>query len=210
LLPVPRIWLAGTYGIELCTPDGELLQRADLSAIRPGLEVLKPIWQHLIEQRTGFFLEDKGWTLALHARFASEDEAAQVMAEAVQATLNFAASGEFRVLQSQRFLEVGPALAHKGHTVDYVLEQWAWPGALPVYLGDDDKDEDAFERIKAHQGIALVVSALQRKTLADAQLVSPEAARAWLNTLAEQLSHRAQMALPPEHGSPPQEERLIS
>ena len=79
------------------------------------------------------------------------------------------------------------ALAHKGRTVAYLLDQLAWPGALPVYLGDDDKDEDAFETIKAYQGVALVVGAFQRKTLADARLASPQAARVWLNTLVEQL-----------------------
>ena len=191
LLPVPHTWLAGTYGVELYTPDGKLLQRAERSVIRPGLEQLKSNWQQLIAQRTGFFLEDKDLALALHARFANEAEADYVLAKAWLSTLGLAASNEFRVLQGQRFLEVGPAIAHKGCTVAYLLDQFAWPGALPVYLGDDDKDEDAFETIKANRGVALIVSALQRKTLADAQLTSPQAARDWLNTLAQRLGERA-------------------
>ena len=190
LLPVSYIWLAGTYGIELYTPDGELLLRAERSIIRPRLEQLLPIWQQLIANRTGFFLEDKGWTLALHARFAAEAEAQHVLSEACLSTLELAASNEFRVLQGDRFLEVGPTMAHKGRAVDYILEQFAWPGALPVFLGDDDKDEDAFAAIQAKQGVALVISALERKTFADARLTSPQAARDWLNTLAGQLGER--------------------
>ncbi len=108
-------------------------------------------------------------------------------------TLRLAASGEFRVLQGQRFLEVAPAIAHKGRTVDYLLDRFAWPGALPVYLGDDDKDEDAFDAIKAQHGVALLVAALPRPTRAAAQLVSPQAARAWLNQLAEHLSAKEAM-----------------
>lgn len=191
LLPVPNILLAGTYGVELYTPDGKLLERAERSVIRPTLEQLKSIWQQLIAKRSGFFLEDKGWALALHARFADEVEADQVLSDASLLALKLASSGEFHVLQGQRFLEVGPTIAHKGCAVEYILDRFAWPGALPVYLGDDDKDEDAFETIKAYQGVALVVTALQRETLADAQLTSPQAARDWLNTLARQLSAKA-------------------
>jgi trehalose-phosphatase len=92
------------------------------------------------------------------------------------------------VLQGQRFLEVSPAIAHKGCTIDYVLDRFAWPGALPVYLGDDDQDEEAFATIKAHHGAALLVAALRQTTLADAQLPSPQAARNWLSQLVEHLS----------------------
>ncbi len=188
LLPVPGIFLAGTYGVELYTPDGELLLRAERSRIRPALEQLTPIWQQLISDRAGFFLEDKGWALALHARFAHDAEANQVLSSAWASIVELASSSEFRVLHSQRFLEVGPAIARKDHTVDYVLERFAWPGALPVYLGDDDQDEEAFATIKAHHGVALLVAAFQRTTLADAQLASPQATRDWLNQLAERLS----------------------
>ena len=191
LLPVPHIFLAGTYGVELYTPAGELLQRAERSIIRPALEQFKPIWQQLISDRAGFFIEDKGWALALHARFAPEAEAHEVLAAACAAITELASSSEFRILQGQHFLEVGPAIAQKGRTVDYVLDRFAWPNALPVYVGDDDQDEDAFATIKAHQGVALLVAALRRTTLADAQLASPQAARDWLNLLAERLGAKA-------------------
>ncbi len=190
LFPVPNILLAGTYGVEMFTPEGELVQRADRGVIRPVLEQLKSIWQPRIADRSGFFLEDKGWALALHARYATEAEADQVLADARLTALRLASVHEFHVLQGQRFLEVGPAVARKGRAVSYILDRFAWPGALPVYLGDDDQDEDAFETIKVYRGVTLVVSALQRKTLADARLTSPQAARDWLDTLAEQLRAR--------------------
>ncbi len=188
LLPVSNILLAGTYGVELQTPDGEVLQRAEPIVIRPALERLKPIWQQIISDRAGFLIEDKGWTLALHARFAHEVVARQVLSAAYASLVELAATGEFRVLQGQRFLEICPAIAHKGRTVDYVLDRFAWPGALPLYLGDDAQDEEAFAAIKDRHGVALLVAALQRSTLADAQLASPQAARTWLSQLAERLS----------------------
>ena len=67
LLPVPMAFLAGTYGIELQTPSDGRIERADYATIRPPLERLKPFWEKIIAGRSGFFLEDKGWALALHA-----------------------------------------------------------------------------------------------------------------------------------------------
>jgi trehalose 6-phosphate phosphatase len=183
LLPVPGLLLAGTYGIELQTPNGAQINRVTYDGIRPTLDGLKPRWEHLIADRDGFFLEDKGWSLALHARFAPEDEAERLLDAAYQMATEVASSGLFRLLGGHKFLEIGPILAHKGRTVEYLLERYPWPGALPVYLGDDDKDEEAFGVIQAGGGIAILVAGEPRGTQADCRLESPQAVRQWLDTL---------------------------
>jgi trehalose-phosphatase len=188
LVPVPGVLLAGTYGVELQTPEGERVDRLDYHRLRPVLDALKPEWAALIGEREGFFLEDKGWALALHARFAARDEADVVLSAAH--SLAVAATDEadpdmFRLLGGHRFLEIGPRLAHKGLTVAYLLDRYPWPGALPLYLGDDDKDEEAFGVIKARGGIAVVVAAEPRPTEADMRLKSPQAARRWLESLLQ-------------------------
>ena len=185
LVPVPGILLAGTYGIELQTPQGERIDRLEYGAIRPTLEALKPRWAGLIAGRNGFFLEDKGWALALHGRFAEEAETEGVLATArrlVNDRIQSTSPDLFRLLGGHKFLEIGPRLAHKGHTVDYLLAQDPWPGALPLYLGDDDKDEEAFGVVKDQGGIAILVAAQPRETQADGRLESPQVARAWLRT----------------------------
>jgi trehalose-phosphatase len=82
LLPIEGIFIAATYGLELLTPEGENIPREDYAAIRPYLEQLKPQWQSLINGHKGFFLEDKGWALALHGRFASASEADRILSTA--------------------------------------------------------------------------------------------------------------------------------
>jgi trehalose 6-phosphate phosphatase len=183
LLPVPGIFLAGTYGIELQTPEGERITRVEYDAIRPTLDGLKPHWEQVIADREGFYLEDKGWTLALHARSADEDEAEEVLAAARRMATSAARSGPFRLMGGHKFLEIGPTLAHKGQTVEYLLDRYPWTGASPVYLGDDDKDEEAFGVIKARGGITILVAREPRKTKADYRLESPRAARHWLERL---------------------------
>jgi len=186
LVPVPGVLLAGTYGIQLQTPEGERVDRLDYDRLRPTLDALKPRWADLVAGRQGFFLEDKGWAMALHARFADEDEADRVLAGAhrlADAALKRAVPGLFRLLGGHKFLEIGPRLAHKGLTVAHLLDRYPWPGALSLYLGDDDKDEEAFGVIKARGGVAVVVASESRETEADMRLESPQAARRWLEML---------------------------
>jgi trehalose 6-phosphate phosphatase len=186
LVPVPGILLAGTYGVELQTPEGKRIDRLEYDRLRPTLQALKPRWADLIGKRQGFFLEDKGWALALHARFADDDEADRVIAQArhlADAAMHRADPEWFRLLGGHKFLEIGPRLAHKGLAVAYLLDHYPWPGALPLYLGDDDKDEEAFGVVQARGGIAVVVASQPRETEADLRLESPQAARGWLKDL---------------------------
>ncbi|MGC9336005.1 MAG: trehalose-phosphatase [Anaerolineae bacterium] len=191
LLPVPGLLLAGTYGVELRLPGGERVDRVAYDEIRPVLEEIKPRWKRLTAGRHGFFLEDKGWALAIHARYAAPAEADRVLGEARGMIGKAASSDLFRVLGGHKFLEIGPALAHKGRTVAYLLHQFPRSGALPLYIGDDDKDEEAFGVIQARGGIAIRVCEERCETRADGRLESPGEVRRWLAGLPGKLGGRS-------------------
>lgn len=186
LLPIKGMFLAGTYGIEILNPDGETVSRLEYAAIRPALEAIEPQWEQLVAGRRGFFLEDKGWTLALHARFADEEEAERVMVQAMQALEQQPLGDRFRILGGHRFLEIAPRLASKREAVVYLLDQYPFPDAGLLYIGDDDKDEEAFPVIQAGGGIAVKVlqpSQRARPTRADLFFESPAETRRWLELL---------------------------
>ena len=191
LLPVSEVLLAGTYGVELLLPNGEKVDRVPYDDVRPILEEIKPGWQDLIAEREGFFLEDKGWALALHARYATDNLAEAVLEEARElassAVTEASESELFRILGGHKFLEVGPALANKGKTVEHLLDRSPSPDALLLYVGDDDKDEEAFDVVHAHGGLAIRVCDGPCETEADARLASPEEVRHWLHTLITRL-----------------------
>lgn len=191
LVPVPGLLLAGTYGVEMQTPTGKHLHRLEYASIRPLLAQVQADWEQLLMGRKGFYLEDKGWAIALHARFADGEEALAVLAEAqaqAEQALDAAAPGVFRLLGGHKFLEIGPSLAHKGRTVEHLLEVYPPDDHLLVYLGDDDKDEEAFAVVQAQGGLALRVGDASHPTSADCRLPSPQAAREWLAALPHLLA----------------------
>ncbi len=170
LLPIEGIFLAGTYGIELLKETGEMINRVAYSDIRPALETIKPQWEQIIRGRNGFFLEDKGWTLALHAGFAQQYEAQQVISQAHRALRQRPLTRHFQILGDHKFLEIAPSLASKGNAVSYLLSRYPLPNAQLLYIGDDDKDEEAFYVIHAKGGVAIKVlqpSQASRPTEAD-------------------------------------------
>jgi trehalose 6-phosphate phosphatase len=181
LVPVPGVLLAGTYGIECQSFEGEDLIRLEWDSYRPVLEGIKPRLETLIAGRDGFFLEDKGWSLALHARFAGEEESKSILQSAQQIMEAGNREEGFTLLGGQKFLEICPKVGNKGATVNHLLDLNPWPGAQLVFLGDDDKDEDAFRVIGTKGGLSIRVGTEERESVADCRLDNPREARRWLS-----------------------------
>lgn len=189
LVPIKGIWLAGTYGIEMRTPDGCRLDMLPYDTVRPIIEQIKPDWQVLLQDNQNFYLEDKGWSLAIHGRFAPEKEAEKILAKARQIANKHMVQNMLHLLGGNKFLEVCPIIAAKTKAIEYIMKNEPVPGSIPVYIGDDDKDELAFSTILEHGGIPIVVASEERTTQAGYRLASPQHVRAWLEDLLEWLDN---------------------
>lgn len=184
LIPIPGITLAGTYGIELLDQFGTRIERIDFEAIRPTLERIKPLWLELIRPHRDFYLEDKGWSLALHAKFVAHSTAEETIKHARLIIDRIDIPTDlFRILGGNKFLEVAPKLANKGLTVRYLISKYPLEGALPIYIGDDDKDEEAFEVVIQNNGIPIKVCSRSSDTKAQLRLDSPNMVRQFLVSL---------------------------
>ena len=183
LLPVPGITLAGTYGIEIYSADGIQYDRLVREEIRPTLDRIKPVWESLIRDQNGFYLEDKGWSLAIHARYADDKTSRAVMKAAHTSTLESIDAEKFKILGGDKFIEIGPLQANKGLTVEYFLSRDPWESSISVFVGDDDKDEEAFKVVNKYGGESVVVTTEQRVTAANWRLSSPSEVRQWLSEI---------------------------
>jgi trehalose 6-phosphate phosphatase len=188
LLPIPKLILAGTYGVEMLLSSGERVNRVEYHSIRTVIDQIKPIWEDLLKDREGFFLEDKGYSLAIHANFARQDEASDVLTQARRTIKDDYAVEPFRVTTGVRFLEIGPVLGNKGETVRYLLERFGQKSDLLVYIGDDDRDREAMKVIKQYQGITINVG--QWKEIdTDLELSTPEEVLAWIRNIVKVLEN---------------------
>lgn len=184
LIPIPGITLAGTYGIELLDPFGTQIHRVEFETVRPILDRIKPLWLELIRPHQDFYLEDKGWSLALHAKFVDQSTAEETIEDAQLILDRMDLPKDlFRILGGHKFLEVAPKLANKGLTVRYLISSYPLDGALPIYIGDDDKDEEAYQVVLQFNGVAIKVNSQPVDTLAQLRLESPTNVRYFLESL---------------------------
>ena len=151
---------AGNHGLELegpgfrhCLPIPEAY--ADM------LERLRPTLQILAASYPGAEVEDKGLSLSLHYRRVASGNTARLK-HAFRLVLSEFQANPFIVLRSgKKVLEIRPSIPWgKGEAIRWLLERWdgAWRegSRLPIYIGDDKTDEDAF-KVMREQGLAVRV-----------------------------------------------------
>lgn len=176
LVPVDGIWLAGSYGVEMVDPQGNEIDRLIYNELRPRLEKVKPVWEKLVQNREDFYLEDKGWSIAIHANGENQDEVDFVVEKA-----NTIDVPEGFILQgNDHFVELCPPEANKGDSLEYIFELINPEVHLPIFLGDDERDESAFETIRKSGGIGVLISEKEIDSHANCVLRDPKMVRNWL------------------------------
>jgi hypothetical protein len=121
----------------------------------------------------------------VHFRNCAEAAWEDVQA-AVQATL--AEQPELRVTRGRKVLELRPEVEwDKGHALAHLLGALGLDGAddvLPIYIGDDRTDEDAFRLLsKRQQGFGILVSSRAKPTDAKYTLRDPAEVMVFLQRL---------------------------
>ncbi len=183
LLPVAGLCLAGTYGLEVQTSAGSQIEQEAYDTIRPTISRIKPVWQELIRQDQAFFLEDKGWSLAIHAKFVDPQLAQQVLSDALAAAQALIDHTRFQIILDDQFLEAAPLLANKGQAVLVLVKRFGFEGMNYLYIGDDEKDELGMKAVQGLGGAAIKAAAETVKTTANWHLTDPPAVRAFLRSL---------------------------
>lgn len=147
---VRRIQYFGLYGHEARQP-----LRIGVAATT-ALDDLRQRLALRLDQMRGIWLEDKGFSLAVHMKDATADVAGAARAE-IRAMVD-AQSGQLGMLENLRDLEVVPRdIGDKGTAVRRLLAQPDWRDAFALYFGDDLSDEPAFAAVES--GVAVLVAA---------------------------------------------------
>lgn len=136
---------------------------------------------HVIVRFTpGAFIENKSACVAVHHRFG------RYSVRPLRAALRLAVGAygpDWNMIDGHQVIEIKPTAIHKGSACTQLMSRAPFRGRMPVYLGDDTTDIDAFVAIRELGGIAIAVGP-RVAAHATLRLSSPSAARAWLTRLA--------------------------
>ena len=189
---LPGIWYAGSRGFELIGPDGTHHENAEAAASIPVLEqAAAELADQLAHIPRVLWWNTSGLVLPVHYRNAARDR----VGEAAAAVRSVGQRTALRVTTGREVIELRPDVDwDKGKTLRWVLDHIRddeQPGPLlPIYLGDDITDEDAFDAIH-DDGIAILVRHSDdgdRATAANYALDNPASAREFTDRLARQLA----------------------
>lgn len=150
------IILAGNHGLEIAISDNYFVHSVALQT-RPVLGRISKELKKEFQNFPGTLLEDKGLTLSVHYRLVEPERV--VMAKSIfrKVTEPFVKDGKIRVSEGKKVLEVNPPVSwDKGKALNWIVETLKLSAALPIYAGDDQTDENAFQMLK-DRGISIYV-----------------------------------------------------
>jgi trehalose 6-phosphate phosphatase len=189
---LPGLWYAGSHGFELTGPDGTHHQNSEAAASIPVLAGAAADLADQLGHIPGVVVEHKRFGVAVHYRNAARDRVGEVAAAVRTAGQRTA----LRVTTGREVIELRPNIDwDKGKTLhwvlDYIRDNEAAGPLLPIYLGDDITDEDAFDAVD-DDGIAILVRHSDdgdRATAARYALDDPDRVREFTERLARRLAH---------------------
>ncbi len=168
-----NVFYAGSHGFAIEGPNGLDFVQEEGGALMPVIaEAAREIASDLASV-AGVLIEDKHFAVAIHYRRVAEDDRPLVEAAVDRAVDRH---GDLRKAGGKMVFELRPKIDwHKGKALDYLLRRLGLDdgSVLPIYIGDDVTDEDAFETLRG-RGIAICVKEQPAPTAAAFRVRDPE------------------------------------
>ena len=189
LMGLNDLTVAGSHGFDIWSPGGTI-EREEGAEFKALLDGVRTRLHEELDSIEGALVEPKRTSVAAHYRLVSDEERPRV--KEVVDTILAEYPDKLKVTPGKMVYEIQPKLDwDKGKAVLYLLEvlRLDRDDVVPLYLGDDFTDEDAFE-VLADRGIGIFVGSVDdpevtgRTTAADYILLSTEEVRQFLDTLA--------------------------
>ncbi len=151
---VAGIWYAGSHGFELIAPDGSQHQHDDAAAAVGVLENAAADLRAELAQIPGARVEHKRFAVAVHYRNVARERVAEVIATAHRHGRRHG----LRMTSGRKVVELRPDIDwDKGTALAWIRDRiFHTERVLPMYIGDDLTDEDAFDAVR-FSGIGIVV-----------------------------------------------------
>jgi len=181
---VDGIVYAGSHGFDIAGAGG--LRRQLGPAYLPVLHAAETELREALDEIPGAQLERKHFSVAAHYRNVNENDALR-LTQAVDAVA--ARHSKLRRINGKKVYELLPDIDwNKGKAVLWLLETLELDRgkAVPIFIGDDRTDEDAFCALEK-RGVGILVSEGAQATAASYWLKNPDEVERFLHMLTDHL-----------------------
>lgn len=202
-----NIYYAGSHGMDISTSLGsskyqdkkhqtkgvdekgnEVVLYHPAEEFLPTIQEIIKILKDNIRVINGSTIEDNTFCVTVHYRRVKNEEDVEVLKEIVESIMKD--YPDFLISGGKEIMEIRPNVNwNKGDALMYFLDTLGYDtfdDVLPIYIGDDRTDEDAFKIVrKIGGGFPIVVSSIAKETYASYSLRDPADVMTFLAHLAK-------------------------
>ncbi|RWR96485.1 putative trehalose-phosphate phosphatase C [Cinnamomum micranthum f. kanehirae] len=202
-----NVYYAGSHGMDIMAPVQPIIRNGGINKFQtrsvdengreavlfqPAKEFLPTIQEifRVLQERTkvihGAMIENNRFCLSVHFRRVSHEDWSKLEELVKSVAMQYP---QFCLTRGRKVMEIRPSIKwDKGHALEYLLDTLGFGNStdvLPLYIGDDLTDEDAFQVLQRRgQGYPIIVSSIPKDTKASYSLRDPSEVMAFLLCLA--------------------------
>ncbi|MDF9797468.1 trehalose 6-phosphate phosphatase [Catalinimonas alkaloidigena] len=158
-----NLYYAGSHGFDIAGPDDLNHQYPEADEILPELESVSNSLKELFKDEEFVKIEKKKFAIAVHHRGASSALVNEVEDKVKE---KISQSENLKWDKGKSIIEIKPAVNwNKGKAVLWIMDELDMSAekCLPIYLGDDTTDEDAFKELR-DIGVSVMIEDHEQKT----------------------------------------------
>lgn len=191
LMGIDNLVVAGSHGFDIWDPAEGTIQHEAATGFEPLLDEVARRLRAEVGSIAGAVVEPKKTSVAVHYRLVDPGQHDRITG--VVATVQAERGDQLKITPGKMVYELQPKIDwHKGRAVRYLLKALGLDSAdvVPLYLGDDITDEDAFRAMADVGGVGIIVGrpddpeVAGRATAAEFALSSPAEVERLLSTVA--------------------------
>jgi len=161
----------GNHGFEIKGPGLNYVHPVN-DETKSLMNTISRLLNNSLSTIRGVIVEHKGLTVSVHYRLVKNVETDTIKNIIQQDIETAGLSDNVKITHGKKVYEIRPNVHwHKGMAVKLIIEKYSGgtgqDSFLPVYVGDDLTDEDAFKVIKKYDGISVYVGDVNPQSVAD-------------------------------------------
>lgn len=159
------LFYAGSHGFEIVDPQGKVTVNEDAQEIRSTIDEVHEKLSERLKGVEGALVEHVKYTISSHYRLVADKDFPKVKKAVEDILMEYPV---LRMTEGKKVFEIRPKIDwDKGRAVQWILRflQYDETKHIPIYIGDDTTDEDAFSFLE-DKGFGVLVAEPVRETAA--------------------------------------------